>query len=251
MTTEDWAKNIVANELGMQVDVHDNGSHPGMYDLIIGSVSTPDYAIECVGSVDPVATETWNIGPAKGPIKVDSSGDWRISIRKSANMKSLRQNIESVIGECEKLGLIEYVPVDWQMKRFSSEIFNQLDSLGITSINMFRSEGHGDVHLTMDGGGGPVSQNGDDVADWIGDFLNSRDKADVVKKLAKSGAKEKHAFIPIVLGGAPWVVESYFFGDMNLPCIDPKLPEPITGVWVVLNGKGLRYMKGHWHAFIY
>tara|TARA_B110000046_G_scaffold170767_1_gene190977 strand:- start:901 stop:1656 length:756 start_codon:yes stop_codon:yes gene_type:complete len=251
MTTEDWARNIVANELGMQVDVHDNGSQSGMYDLIIGSVSNPKYAIECVGSVDPAATETWNIGPAKGHIKVDSSGDWRISIRKSTNIKSLRRHIANVIGECEKLGLIEFLPVDWQIKRFSPELFNKLDILGITSIYMFRSEGHGDVHLIMDGSRGPVSHNGDDLAEWIGDFLNSQDKADVVIKLAKSGAKEKHAFIPIVLGGAPWGVESYFFGDMNLPCIEPKLPEPITGVWVVLDGKGLRYMEGQWHAFRY
>jgi hypothetical protein len=103
----------------------------------------------------------------------------------------------------------------------------------------------------MDGGGGPVSQNSDDIAEWIGVFLNSPDKADVVEKLAKSGAKEKHAFIPIVLGGAPWEVESYFFRGTSLPGTAPKLPEPITGAWVVLNGKGLRYMKGQWHAFRY
>lgn len=251
MTTEDWARNIVANELGTQVDVHDNGSQSGMYDLIIGSVSKPEYAIECVGSVDPVATETWNVGPAKGPIKVDSSRDWRISITKSANIKLLRRHIANVIGECEKLGLTEFMPVDWQMKRFSSDLFNRLDNLGITSIYMFRAEGHGDVDLIQDGGGGPISQNGEDLAEWIGDFLNRQDKVDVVKKLAKSGAKEKHAFIPIVTGGAPWVVESYFLGDMNLPSIEPDLPEPITGAWVVSNGKGLRYMKGQWHAFSY
>ncbi|RUO55527.1 hypothetical protein [Pseudidiomarina homiensis] len=70
MTTEDWARNIVADELGMKVEVYDDGSEAGMYDLIIGSASAPEYAIECVGAVDPVATETWNIGPAKGPIKV-------------------------------------------------------------------------------------------------------------------------------------------------------------------------------------
>lgn len=62
-TVEGWAKQIVAKELGEIVEVHDDGSEPGMYDLMIGSKSSPKYAIECVGAVDPVATETWNVGP--------------------------------------------------------------------------------------------------------------------------------------------------------------------------------------------
>lgn len=251
MTTEEWARNIVANELNMPVEVYDDGSEPGMYDLIIGSASSPEYAIECVGAVDPVTTETWNIGPAKGAIKVHSLGDWIVSISKSANIKSLRLNIADAIGECEKLGLIEFFPVDWQMRRFSPEIFKTLDGLGITSIHMYRAEGSGAVHLTMDGGGGPIDQSGNNLADWIGSFLSSHDKADVVKKLRKSDATEKHVFIPIVLGGAPWGVESYFFGEMNLPSTAPKLPEPITGAWVVLNGKGLRYARNQWHVFSY
>lgn len=251
MTTEDWARNIVADELGMKVKVYDDGSEAGMYDLIIGSASAPEYAIECVGAVDPVATETWNIGPAKGPIKIHSSGDWIVSIKKSANIKSLKLSIAAAICECEELGLIEYSPVDWQMRRCHPNIFKKLDDLGITSIHMYRAGGNGDVHLSMDVGGGPVNQNGNDVADWIGYFLSTPEKADVVEKLRRSEAAEKHAFIPIVLGGAPWKVESYFFGEMSLPCTVPKLPEPITGAWIVLNGKGLRYTKNQWHVFSY
>lgn len=250
-TVEDWAKKIVANELGKTVEVHDDGSESGMYDLRIGSKNAPDYAIECVGAVDPVATETWNVGPAKGPIKTDSSGDWLVSIRKSANIKMLNRNIAKVIRQCEDLGLLGFTPVDWQLKRVNAEIFKALDDLGITSFHMYREVGSGNANLIMGGGGGPVSQSADDLIGWVGKFLSSDDKADVVKKLRYSNAKEKHAFIPIVLGGAPWNVESYFLGEMLSPSKDPKLPEPITGVWIILNGKGLRYMKNQWHIFSY
>jgi len=248
-TVEDWAKQIVANELGEIVEVHDDGSESGMYDLRIGSKNAPEYAIECVGAVDPVATETWNVGPAKGPLKVNSAGDWIVSIKRSANIKSLNRGIANIIGQCEDLGLTEYTPVDWQLRRFNAELFNALDGFGITSLYMYREAGSSNAHLTMDGGGGPVSQSGDDVVGWVSKFLSSDDKADVVKKLRNSSAKEKHAFIPIVLGGAPWSVESYFFSEMPVPNIPPKLPEPITGVWITLNGKGVRYMSGQWHVF--
>ncbi|PKG97578.1 hypothetical protein [Paraglaciecola sp. MB-3u-78] len=251
MTTEDWARQIVAKELSTQVEVHDNGSKPGMYDLRIGPVSDPAYAIECVGSVDPVATVTWNIGPAKGPMKVCSSRDWLVSIKKSTSIKSLKIHLSKAIVNCESLGLTEFTPVDWQLKRFNLELFNKLDELGITSFQTYKKDGSGYAYLSMDGGGGPINQSSDAFIDWVGSFLSSNNKLDVVEKLRKSCAKEKHAFIPMLLGGAPWEVESYFLGKMPLPCKEPKLPKPITGVWVLLNGKGLRYMNGGWHVFSY
>ncbi|KKO47540.1 hypothetical protein VT06_16530 [Arsukibacterium sp. MJ3] len=251
MTIEDWAQKIVTKELNTQVEVYDNGSESGMYDLIAGPVNAPEYAIECVGSVDPAATETWNIGPAKGPMKVCSSGNWLVSIKKSTRIKSLKIHISKAIFKCESLGLTEFTPVDWQLRRFNLELFNELDELGITSFQMYKKDGSGYAHLSMDGGGGPINQSSDALIDWIGSFLSSHDKLDVVNKLRKSRAKEKHAFVPIVLGGAPWEVESYFLGKMHLPCKEPNLPEPITGVWVLLNGKGLRHINGQWHVFSY
>ncbi|ETX09370.1 hypothetical protein MUS1_09130 [Marinomonas ushuaiensis DSM 15871] len=248
-TVEDWAKKIVSNELGKKVEVHDDGSESGMYDLRIGSKNSPDYAIECVGAVYPVAIETWNIGPAKGPIKINSSSDWNVSIRKSANIKALNLNIANVIRQCEDLGLSEFTPVDWQLKRFNAELFNALDGLGITSFCMFREVGSSNAYLSMDGGGGVVNQSSGDLVDWVSKFLSADDKADVIKKLRISSAKEKHVFIPIVLGGVPWSVASYFFSEMLAPKILPKLPEPITGVWITLNNKGVRYLDGQWHIF--
>lgn len=248
-TFEDWAKQVVAKELGEIVDVHDDGSESGMYDLRIGEKNAPEYAIECVGAVNFTATETWNIGPAKGPIRINSAGDWIVSIKDSAKIKSLKRSISSAIGKCEELGLTEYTPVNWELRNFNEDIFNVLNGLGVSSFYMYRAKGSSKVHLTMDGKSGAVNQNADDLVGWVDSFLSSDDKADVVKKLRNSNAKEKHAFIPIILGGAPWYVESIFFSDMQAPNTPPKLPKPITGVWITSNGRGLRYMEGQWHLF--
>lgn len=58
MTVERWAQQIIEMELNRPVVVHDDGSQPSMYDLCIGATEAPDVAIECVGAVDAVGTET-------------------------------------------------------------------------------------------------------------------------------------------------------------------------------------------------
>ena len=249
MTVEAWAKNIVAKTLEREVEIYDDGSKPGMFDLIIGTMDAPEYAIECVGAVDKTSTETWNVGPANGPLIVKSSSDWDISIKPTARIKLLKRKICGIIKECENLGLPSFTPVNWQLEQINKSLYQALSELGITSLNRFRQNGQGRVHLSMDGDSGAVNQNSDALVEWIGTFLSSNDKADVVKKLLNSRAKENHVFIPIVLGGAPWNVASYFLGDMPLPSSHPELPNPINGVWITLNDKCVFYSRGKWESF--
>ena len=53
----------------------------GIYDLRVGPADAPEVAIECVGSVDSKFTETWNVGPAKGPFTFSVKGDWTVTIK--------------------------------------------------------------------------------------------------------------------------------------------------------------------------
>ena len=78
MSVESWAQKIVQDELQESVVVHDNNSRPGMYDLLIGPAESPAIAIECVGAVDRVRTETWNVGPARGPLTLALRGVGRL-----------------------------------------------------------------------------------------------------------------------------------------------------------------------------
>ena len=57
----------------------------------------------------------------------------------------------------------------------------------------------GSIYFTIEAGsersGGVVDRTGADVAAWVADFLRNAAHADVLGKLARSGASERHAFI--------------------------------------------------------
>src|ERR1700687_3868211 len=97
MAGEEWARRIVQNALGCVVHINDDNSIPGMYDLRIGSPNAPEVAIECVGAVDPTYTETWNVGPAKGPLTLPVAGDWIVEIAPTARVKVVKQSLAQLL----------------------------------------------------------------------------------------------------------------------------------------------------------
>ena len=102
MAVERWAQHIIEKELDCPVVVHDDGSQPSMYDLRIGAVEAPDVAIECVGAVDPVRTETWNVGIGRGPLRLSVKGDWITNIAREAHIRTIQQHIESIVRNLEE-----------------------------------------------------------------------------------------------------------------------------------------------------
>jgi hypothetical protein len=250
MTSERWAQRIVQIHLGKSVWVHDDGTAPGMYDLRIGSLEMPDVAIEVIGAVDPASTETWNIGPAKGPISVSVDGDWMVEISAACRIKDLRTNLSVLLKELERRE-VQLVHVDSHLQHRDSELFATLSSIGITYIACYRMRGTGTVHLTMAGGGGAVDDKGSEVPNWVGDFLRNAAQRDVLAKLGRSGASGRHAFVIATAGGTPWPVVSYFFGELQfLPDRSPDLPDPVTAVWIVpdFGRRGLFWDGSRWEV---
>jgi hypothetical protein len=251
MAGEELARRIIESELGRSVALNDDNSKAGMYDLRIGAPERPEIAIECVGAVDSILTETWNIGPAKGPLNLPIAGDWTVVIRRGARVKSIRQRIASLLQELHVRGIYNLHVHHW-LKRVDMPLFNELDSLGIEWIYCYSLEGTGKVHFTMPGGGGAVDETGSSVPGWISDFLRDPARADVVEKLHRSGAMGCHVFVIVSLQGAPWPVESYLTGDHDqLPLQPPTLPTPVNEVWIVhgLGQRGLRWNGEAWLWF--
>jgi len=253
MAGEEWARRILEKELKRDVTINDNGSAPGMYDLRIGPADAPEMAIECVGAVDRTFTETWNVGPAREPLQLSITGDWRIVITRGAKVNKIRQRAEQLLQELEGQG-IQDVSVDHLLKRHDEELFNELESLGITRSYCFRSQGTGEVYLGTPGIGGAVDAQGGAVPEWVGEFLLSPQRADVLEKLNNSGAAECHVFVFVLVGfgGAPWSVESYLFGNLeHLPVAEPNLPLPVTGVWIASQHgtQGIRWDGAGWRLF--
>jgi hypothetical protein len=252
MAGEEWARRIIENELRRSVAHNDDNSKAGMYDLRIGASDTPEIAIECVGAVDSILTETWNVGPARGPLNLRIAGDWTVTISRGARIKVILQGIGSLLQELEMRGLYN-VRVDHWLKRREMWLFDALEALGIEWASCYQLEGTGKVHLTMSGTGGAVDETGSAVPDWISGFLSAPARSDVLEKLGRSGAKSCHVFVLVSLDGAPWPVESYLTSDLDkLPLQRPDLPIPVSEVWIVhvaFGQRGLRWNGGAWRSF--
>lgn len=251
MAGEEWAQRIVEKELGRNVAINDDGSAPGMYDLRVGPKDAPELAIECVGAVDEAFAETWNIGPERGPLRLSLTGDWNVSITATARIKAIKQRIEPLLRVLEGHG-IDNLYVDYRLKRIDRALFDEFDSLSITHVSCYRRQGTGEVHLIMPGNGGAVDRQGSAVPAWVGEFLRDSARQDVLLKLQRSGAKERHVFVIVELASTPWPVESYLIGELDhLPDQSPDLPQPVTGVWIVstMGQRGLRWDGDAWKIF--
>ena len=246
-----WTQQIIEKELNRPVVIHDDGSQPSMYDLRIGVVDAPEVAIECVGAVSSVFTETWNVGPDRGPLRLAVQGDWRISIAWEADIRTIRRHIEPILRSLEERD-IHNVRVGHLLNRHDDQLLQELESLGIRHASCFRMPGTGLVHMMLEGVGGFVDSAGSTLPQWIEDFLRDPKREDVLFKLLHSSAQERWVFVPVTFGGAPWSVESYLTGELDcLPATEPNLPSPVTGIWVAstFGTQGVRWDSTGWRSF--
>jgi hypothetical protein len=251
MTVEQWAQHIIQKELNRPVVVHDDGSQPSMYDLRIGAVEAPDVAIECVGAVDSVFTETWNVGPGKGPLRPKVKGDWIIGIAQGADIRKIRRHIEPILQSLEEQEISE-VRVGHLLERDDSGLLEELESLDIRYVRCFCMPGTGLVHMTPEGVGGGVDSTGNALPQWTEEFLRDPKQEDVLFKLRHTSAQERWVFVPVTFGGAPWPVWSYLTGELDcLPATEPSLPPPVTGIWVAstFGTHGVRWDSAGWRSF--
>jgi hypothetical protein len=144
------------------------------------------------------------------------------------------------------------VPVNLALNWDSPAVYEELDSLNITRAYCYSLPGTGKVNLFVQGTGGAADSQGNAVPEWVSEFLSDPACEDVLLKLQRSGAPERHAFVIVSLGGANWPVEYYLTGALDqLPAEAPSLPQPVTGVWIVgelgkKGQKGLRWDGSAW-----
>jgi hypothetical protein len=134
-----------------------------------------------------------------------------------------------------------------------------LDRLGVHTV--YRMPGIGPVGwvtLQVTGVGGAIERDPEPFVQWVGDFLADPKRSDIPPKFAMVDAVERHVFVPVLIGGAPWELECYLWDIPNRdgfpdpsPARAPTLPEPITQVWVLaeMAARGWRWDGTGWHAF--
>jgi hypothetical protein len=251
MAGEKWAQRIVERDLKRTTVVNDDNSEPSMYDLRVGPPHAPEIAIECFEAVDPDFTETWSIGAARGPLKLAVKGNWIVETSPTARIKNVKKNIEAIIQELENRQLHNVV-VDFHLQWHDSTLFDKLTSLQVTHACCYETVGSGKVQLGLPGTGGAVDPSGTAVPVWIGRLLRESKYEDVLRKLDRSAAPNRHAFVFVGFSGAPWEVEGYLTGDIKkVPSDPPELPPSVTGVWIAsqTGHRGIRWDANGWQLF--
>lgn len=247
---ERCAQRILQREIGRLVVFHDTGHKPGMFDLRVGDVDTPEIAIECVGAVNRARVETWNIGPARGSFSLALTGDWYVVITPETRWKEARARLQDALHMCEASGVRRFTVVDWALKHQHPRIFDALEGLRIHAIACFREPGSGKVYTTMTGTGGAVDDYGTAVPGWITEFLHDPCQKDVITKLERSGARQRHVFVGVDFMGVPWPVESYLGTRTDhLPEMPPSLPPPVDAVWILYDRRGVQWGGSKWRFF--
>lgn len=248
MAGEEWVRRVIQNALGRPVHINDDNSMPGMYDLRVGTADAPEIAIEVVGAVDPTYTETWNVGPAKGPLALPVDGNWTVEIPPTARVKVVKQGLAQFLTKLERRQIFDITRDHW-LPHSEPLLCQEMDNLGITHASCYEMPGIGRVYLTMPGAGGFVDDKGAKLSEWLGDFLRGSRQADVLSKLQRSGAKNCHAVVIAAFVGVPWEVESYLTGSFDeVPVDPPNLPIPVTEAWIVsgFGAKGLHWNGNAW-----
>lgn len=131
--------------------------------------------------------------------------------------------------------------------------------LGIVHSSQGETEYPGSIYITLslphERSGGFVSDTGDGLASWVGDFLCQPDQQDVLDKLERSNALERHAFVFLPgFSTAPFSASDLLMrNDAPLPTASPRLPPEVTHVWAVStwsSGAGFRWSpSGGWTRF--
>jgi hypothetical protein len=247
---EECARRILQRELGRRVVLNDDGRENSLVDLCVGDIQSPLIAIECTAALDPVRTETWNVGPGRGKLRFDLDRDWYVVIKPQTRIAELRRKLGALLRDCETAGIENFTQKNFILTRQHPSISEALAALEVDSIHAFRETGSGLVYLTMTGLGGAVDPTGSAVPGWIDGFLRHPKNADVLLKLKRSRARESHVFVGVSFGGVPWQVESYLGTQTDLvPVMRPDLPDPVVSVWIMYGRRGVRWDGAAWKFF--
>jgi hypothetical protein len=235
---EEWSRAIVSRALGVPVLQHDDGSRPRMHDLTVSYPTGAAAAVEITAAAEPESIELWKLMTDNqgGRWHVEGlRGGWLVAVIPSARQKRLQAELPLLLSALEAANLRDLRPAVDQRLPWS----RVANDLGVASARQspgtqFPGSVYMTIHEPIDRRAGYVSPGSEAIATWVGEFLGSVKQADVLDKLKRSGAEERHAFVLVPgFSVAPFAVaELLIRDDPPVPGAPPLLPEEVTHVWV-------------------
>lgn len=248
---------LISAALGLPVEPWDDGSTNGMHDLEIRRADGPSDAVEVVAAADGECMALWKLmnGGGNRWQVPDLRGGWVVSLDPSARAKRLRRELPELLLALEGRGVRD-IGYGFHNEQAVEAI---AENLGVISAHQGETAFPGSIYSTIEQSaertGGCVADTGDALAGWIGGFLREPEQADVLDKLARSGASARHAYVILPpFSTAPFAVSDLLMrSEAPLPTVRPVLPSSVTHIWVAgtwSSGDGFRWSpESQWTKF--
>ncbi len=190
----------VAATLGLEVEQYDDGTQPGMHDLNIKREDGTAAALEVTAAVDAESLVLWKLvnDSEKRWIVPALRGGWMLFLQPTARAKRLHKELPSFLAELEAQN-VRKVPRQRRRHEDPNSYEGRARALGIVSGSQSDTQYPGSIYLSIklphERSAGIVDDTGAAVPVWVRDFLLDPRRADVLSKLTRSKADERHAFI--------------------------------------------------------
>lgn len=244
----------------------DNRGTEGKPDLRIEFGNGATAVIEVVADLDPgraavlAAVRQENTQPpgrhVSGFFKVpDLRRKWWLGLLHAAQLGVLRSEASALLQQAEAQMVSGQHTVDPNGARWE----RRLSQLGVTDLIQGPVQGHGEVWLLPQPAGGSTEVDQGEFLRWIYAFLTAPQRADVRTKLGRGAHTERHSFIACT-DSTDWAMNAALSDTSQwLPTSPPRLPTPITHVWlfnIEAGGRCLHYgpnngwidVQQHWRT---
>jgi hypothetical protein len=199
---EKVAAATIAWTLGTEVKQHDDGKEPGVHDLSIMTADGGPAAVEVTAAADPDSIQLWKLvnGRDERWIVPGLAGGWMFQLQPTTRAKRLLKELPAFLRQLEGQGITEVARRRGRQES-SETLEKRARALGIVSGHQSGTDFPGSIYFTIEQPhertGGMADRTGSAVPGWIREFLLDPHQSDVLDKLARSGAREQHAFILI------------------------------------------------------
>ena len=243
---EEWARTCIGEALGAEVESHDDGSEPKMFDLRIRYPDGRQGAVEVTAAADTQSIELWNLVNGGGRwIEPGIEGGWSVVLLPRARAKRLKSELPAFLSRMEREGIKNIRVNEWHPGPYDFEA----SRLGITYLFQGGTDYPGSIYPTIElpgeKAGGMVPTEGEPLPKWISAWVAAPEQRHNLEKLSAAEG-ERHLFI--ILPGfadAPFEVTDLLTRDgAPLPTEPPNLPEVVTHIWCVStwnSGAGIRW----------
>jgi hypothetical protein len=223
-----------------------------MHDLDILKTDGARAAVEVTAAADADSIELWKLlhGRSGRWIAPTLRGGWILYFEPTARAKRILKELPAFLQNLEAEGVTE-IPHRRPWDETPGSPASRARDLGIVTGDQSATDFPGSIYVSIERPpertGGMVDDTGKAVPEWVHDFLLDPHHSDVLDKLARSGADERHAFILIpTFSIAPFGVVDMLWRNQDdlVPIEAPDLPDQATHVWLMALwavGSGLRW----------